>query len=205
MQGRKMDYSALIFSNDSIDLLNGAVSVSLFILIKRFCFMRFNTLLLLGGFAVASIVSTSPSSAQESGQDYLSFSAGYFDLSGKDSAIDFRAEYRPGHTYLNFVKPWAGVEVTSDASIWAGGGLLLDYEFTPSWYVTPSVGAGLYTDGGSDLDLDYPIQFRTQLEISHQYDSGHRAGVAISHMSNADLGDSNPGAEALSLYWSMPY
>lgn len=161
--------------------------------------------MLLGSVAVASVVFSSPSSAQESGQDYLSFSAGYFDLSGEDSAIDFRAEYRPGHTYFNLVKPWAGVEVTSDASIWAGGGLLLDYEFTPSWYVTPSVGAGLYTDGGSDLDLDYPIQFRTQLEVSHQYDSGHRAGLAISHMSNADLGDDNPGAETLSLYWSMPY
>jgi len=167
--------------------------------------MKINTLLLAAS-AIASLAPLSISHAQVDDQDYLSFGIGYYDVGGNDdSAIDFRAEYRPGHTYLNLVKPWAGIEVTSDASIWAGGGLLLDYEFTPSWYVTPSFGAGLYTDGGSDLDLDYPIQFRSQLEISHQYDSGQRAGLAVSHMSNANLGDDNPGVNTLSLYWSMPY
>ena len=168
--------------------------------------MRLNRLLLLSAAIGTSFICSPSSHAQENtDQDYISVAIGAYDVFGSDEAVDFRAEYRPGHTYLNLVKPWVGLEVTSDASIWAGGGLLFDYEFTPSWYITPSVGAGLYTDGGSDLDLEYPIQFRTQLEVSHQYDSGHRAGIALSHTSNAGLGNDNPGTEALSFYWSMPY
>jgi len=171
--------------------------------------MKMNTLLLLGSVSALSLFCM-PSLAQDATggdteQDYISVSVGYFDVFDDEGAVDFRAEYRAGHTYLNLVKPWAGVEVTSDTSIWAGGGALIDYEFTPSWYVTPSVGVGLYTDGDSDLDLDYPIQFRSQLEVSHQYDSGHRAGIALSHTSNADLGDDNPGTEVLSFYWHIPY
>ena len=139
-------------------------------------------------------------------QGTISLSIGYFDALGDDdSAIDLRAEYRYDRTYLGFLKPWAGVEVTSDASLWGGGGLLIDHEFTPNWYITPSLGAGLYTKGNSDIDLDFPVQFRTQLEIAHQYDNGHRAGIALSHISNVGIGDNNPGTEVLSLYWHNPY
>ena len=141
----------------------------------------------------------------DEGTDYLSLSVGYFDVMDDDGALDLRAEYRPDTTYLNYFKPWIGVEATSDLSVWAGGGVLVDYEFSPSWYLTPSVGAGLYTKGSSDLDLDYPIQFRSQLEMSYAYDNGHRIGAALSHMSNASLGDSNPGAESLNVYWHIPY
>ena len=169
--------------------------------------MKYNALFLLSLFALL----ISPSFAQQSetpapySGDYISVSVGYYDVTDDDGAIDLRAEYRPNHTYFNLIKPWAGIEITSDSSLWIGGGALIDYEFTPNWYVIPSFGAGLYARGSSDKDLDYPMQFRSQLEIAHQYESGHRAGLALSHLSNADLGDENPGTEILSAYWHIPY
>ena len=137
--------------------------------------------------------------------DLLSFSFGYSDAFSNDEALDFRVEYRPDHTYFWNIKPWAGLEVTSDFSPWGGGGFLLDYEVSPNWYITPSVGAGLYFQGSSDLDLDYPIQFRSQLETSYKLETGSRIGLALSHTSNADLGNDNPGTESLNVYWHVPY
>ena len=103
------------------------------------------------------------------------------------------------------LKPWGGLEFTSDASIWAGGGLLYEWGFLPDWYLIPSFGAGLYTEGSSDLDLDYPVQFRSQLEVNYEFDNKSRMGLGFSHMSNFDLGDTNPGAESLNLSVAFPY
>ena len=139
------------------------------------------------------------------GTDYLSLSIGAFDVFDDEGALDLRAEYRPDITYLNFLKPFVGVEATTDLTVWAGGGLLVDYEFKPNWYVTPSLGAGLYTNGDSDLDLDFPIQFRSQIEASYELENNSRVGLAFSHLSNAGLGDQNPGTEVLSAYWHIPY
>ncbi|MCK6418153.1 MAG: acyloxyacyl hydrolase [Alphaproteobacteria bacterium] len=139
-------------------------------------------------------------------QDFISLGLGVYDILDEDEAADFRAEYRSGESLLiQDLHPWAGVEVTSDTSIWAGGGILLDYEFNPQWHVIPNFGVGLYTEGDSNKDLDFPIEFRSQLEVAYEYDNGQRAGVAFGHISNASLGDHNPGTEILNLYWHIPY
>lgn len=136
--------------------------------------------------------------------NYLSVSAGYYDILDDDGAADFRVEYRAGHKYLWVVKPWAGVEFTTDGSIWAGGGVLADIKLERNWYLVPNFGVGLYTEGSSDKDLDYPIQFRSQLEVAYQFEDASRAGLAFGHISNASLGDDNPGTEILSLYYHLP-
>ncbi len=160
---------------------------------------------LLSVLALSVTSTASPALAQNTGHDLISVSVGYYDILDDDGAADFRVEYRPDHTYFWQVKPWVGLEATSDASVWAGGGFLIDYEFSPSWYVIPSVGVGFYAQGSSDLDLGYPVEFRSQLEVAYEYDSGHRAGMSFGHLSNASLDDDNPGTEVLSLYWHIPY
>ena len=130
---------------------------------------------------------------------------GYFDILDDNGAADFRLEYRPNSpVFIDNLKPWAGLEVTTDGTIWAGGGLLYDWEFQENWYFTPSIGAGAYTEGSSDRDLDYPVQFRSQLEVSYEFDNNSRLGASFSHISNAGLGDHNPGTEVLGLYWHVP-
>ena len=144
-------------------------------------------------------------SSAETGS-YISVSAGYFNALDEDKAVDLRAEYRSGKSVLfENLHPYAGLEVTFDGSTWVGGGLFYDYAFSPGWYLTPSLGAGIYGQGGSERDLDYPVQFRTQLEISYEFENQHRAGLGFSHISNASLGDENPGTEVLSVYWHVPF
>lgn len=159
------------------------------------------------GAAIASLsVMSGTAMAQESvDPSYLSFGVGVWDIAqADDTATDFRLEYRHGESLFWKIKPWAGFEATTDGSIFAGAGVLADFKPVDNIYITPSFGVGLYTDGGSDKDLDYPLELRSQIEAGYEFMNQHRVGVAFSHISNADLGNDNPGAEILNIYYHMP-
>ncbi|CCG08039.1 Putative uncharacterized protein [Pararhodospirillum photometricum DSM 122] len=83
------------------------------------------------------------------------------------------------------------------------GGLLADIMVGRHVYVMPNTALGYYQRGGG-RDLGYPLEFRSGLEIGWRFDGGMRAGVAMHHLSNANIGDRNPGVEELSLNLSIP-
>lgn len=135
----------------------------------------------------------------------LTFGVGHYDALDDHEGVDFRLEYRPNkHIVLDNLKPWAGGEVTSEGTLWIGGGVLYDYNVAPNWHLTPSIGVGIYDKGGSDVDLDHPLQVRSQLELSYAFEGQSRIGMSLSHLSNANLGDSNPGAEVVNIQYSLP-
>ena len=72
------------------------------------------------------------------------------------------------------------------------------------YFFTPSFGAGIYDDG-SGKKLGNDIQFRTSLEITYELKNKNRIGVSFSHISNANLGDKNPGVEILSFSYHITY
>lgn len=136
--------------------------------------------------------------------DMLVFSTGYYDFMTKDdTAMDIRAGYRFKKTVLELFNPWLGVEATTDGALYGSGGFLMDIKLAGNWHVTPSLGAGLYLNGGGK-DLGHAIQFRSQIEVSYQFENEHRLGLAVSHHSNARLGNHNPGTEILSLTYAIP-
>ncbi len=147
-----------------------------------------------------------PVQAQEMTEtSYLSLGAGVWDITqNDDTAADLRVEYRHGTPLFWKIKPWGGIEATTDGSVWGGAGILADFKPAEAIYITPSFGVGLYAQGGSDKDLDFPIEFRSQIEGGYEFTNGHRLGVAFGHISNADLGDDNPGTEILNIYYHMP-
>ncbi len=156
--------------------------------------------------AAALLTSTTALADDSMRKDMLQFSIGYYDVFDDEEALDLRVEYRPDSVvYIDNLKPWVGAELTSDASIWIGGGLLYDWNVADSWYVTPSLGAGLYAQGSSDLDLGHAIEFRSQLEVSYEFNNESRVGLSLSHLSNAGLDSHNPGTEVLSLSWAYPF
>lgn len=137
--------------------------------------------------------------------DYLSVGVGVWDITQDDDmATDFRLEYRDGDSLFWEIKPWGGLEVTTDGSVWAGAGILADLNITPNIYIVPSFGVGLYAQGSNDKDLGSPLEFRSQLEGGYQFMNGHRLGLAFGHISNADIGSDNPGTEILNLYYHIP-
>lgn len=149
-----------------------------------------------------------PAFAQETfsaDPSYVSLGAGLWDaFKYDDNAADFRVEYRHGAPLFWKIKPFVAAEATTDGSVWGGAGILLDLKLASNIYVTPSFGAGLYAHGSSDKDLDYPVEFRSQIEGGYEFMNGHRAGIALSHLSNAGLGDDNPGVEVINFYYHIP-
>ena len=153
--------------------------------------------------ARAGLGAPAPARADGGGPSCLVFGAGYFDINGQDDeAADFRLEYRHGEKFWIF-KPWAGIEVTSDGAFYGAVGVLIDIDIGERVVLTPSFGAGYYEEG-SGKDLCYEIEFRSQIELSYRLDNRARLGLAFSHISNASLGDDNPGVEILSVYYALP-
>lgn len=159
--------------------------------------------------AVMAMFAPSAVQAQEASEDkssYVSMGLGVYDVIDNDEAADVRLEYRPDTTIIWKLKPWVGTEITSDWSTWTGGGVLADFYINDEQnvYITPSFGVGLYTQGSSDKDLGSALEFRSQLEGGYKFDNGHRVGAAFGHISNASIGDDNPGTEILNLYYHVP-
>ena len=143
-----------------------------------------------------------------------------FDGSEKNQAIDFRYEYRSDKSLLDigpeednffFLKPFFGVEYTNDSAAYFLTGIYFEDNLgellegdKSKFFFTPSFGVGIYDDG-SGKKLGNDIQFRTALEISYELRNKNRIGVSFSHISNANLGDKNPGVEILSISYHVPY
>ena len=131
------------------------------------------------------------------------FGAGLYDVIDQEAeSLDLRFEYRWGIS-LWALRPWAGLEFTADGALHAVAGVLADIGIGSRWIVTPGAGAGLY-DEGNGKDLGDPVEFRTQIELARRFAGDNRLAIALSHISNAGLGDANPGTEVLTIYYSIP-
>lgn len=153
--------------------------------------------------AVLAVLFYSPA-AMADDPDYLVIGGGWYDFNDNEQAFDFRAEYRSDYKLLGFAKPWVGIEATSDQAAYGVGGILVDLYFGRRWVFTPSFGVGAYADG-SGKDLGHMIEFRSQVEFGYRFDDRSRVSLAVSHISNASLGDINPGSEIATFYYHIPF
>lgn len=141
--------------------------------------------------------------AAHAGESMIGIGVGYYDIFDEDEAVDFRLEYRAGEPCFWEIKPFFGAHVTTDGAVYGLGGLYADFNLSPEWTLTPSLAAGLYSDGGGK-DLGHTVEFRTQLELGYNFQNGSRLATGLAHVSNASLGDRNPGTEILSLNYYFP-
>lgn len=134
---------------------------------------------------------------------YIALGAGWYDMNKQEEeAADFRLEYRHDRKLWIF-KPWAGIEATSDGAFYGLAGVLIDVHLGEHFVLTPSFGAGGYANGGGK-DLGSAIEFRSQIEIAYRFADRSRLSLAFSHISNAGIGDDNPGTEILGAYYAIP-
>ena len=157
-------------------------------------------------------------------QGYDIFGVGIFDVkfdgSSSDYATDIRYERRFDNTIIDigpkqdnffYLKPFAGIELTSDSAFYLISGLYLDDNIgdlvtgeNNNWNFTPSFGVGYYDDGDGKK-LGNNIEFRTTLEFSYQLVNKERIGISFGHISNANIGDKNPGVEIISISYQKPF
>ena len=96
-------------------------------------------------------------------------------------------------TFLGKLSPISGFMMTADSDTYFYTGVQAEYKIG-KLNLTPSFSPGLYSVGDGK-DLGYPLEFKSELQISVDF-FGSRLGYSQSHISNADLGDKNPGADS---------
>ncbi|MBU0725015.1 MAG: acyloxyacyl hydrolase [Alphaproteobacteria bacterium] len=135
---------------------------------------------------------------------FLALSAGAYDVNDDFTAGEFRAEYRFSEaSKLWIFTPFIGVMATTDEAVYGYVGLGVDIPLGQRVVLIPSAAVGAYHDGDGK-DLGHTVEFRTGLELAYRFDNRSRLGLAVHHISNAGLGDSNPGTESVVLTYSMP-
>jgi len=162
------------------------------------------------GFLILAItILTSPTLAAEG--DYLVGGAGVFDAFEFDQeAAEGRLELRSGQKLgaslfgwrFQGVGPMVGIAANTDGGVFGYGGLYADMRITEDIIFQPSAGFGGYSQGDS-ADLGGVFQFHLGAEVAYEFTEGQRLGVYLTHISNADIHDSNPGVESLLLTYSI--
>jgi hypothetical protein len=104
---------------------------------------------------------------------------------------------------LWFIGPAIGLMANTDGGVFGYGGIYADLTYNKV-VITPFFGPGGYVQGHSK-DLGGVFQFRTELGVAYQFDSGARLGARIAHLSNAGIHHSNPGEEELLVTYALPF
>ena len=143
-----------------------------------------------------------------------------FDGSDSNTAADYRYERRfdkslieigPESENFFYLKPFVGLEATSDSAAYFIGGIYLEDNLGTLFVgeenniiFTPSFGVGFYEEGDGKK-LGNNIEFRTTFEVSYQFENNNRIGFSFGHISNANIGDKNPGVEILNISYQVPF
>ena len=121
----------------------------------------------------------------------------------KDISTVFSFEYFAKRNIFKILKPFIGYNHTTDDARYSYFGLSADlFLVIVNVTVTPTLAAGWYING------DELVKSKLSLErgdIYYRFKNNVRIGVGFYHISNAGLGDSNPGAEQAILKYQIPF
>ena len=124
---------------------------------------------------------------------------GMFDFSdhGKKSniiGIQHQNESLNKDTFLGNLSPVTGAMITGDSATYIYTGVQAQYKIG-SINLTPSFTPGLYGEGNGK-DLGHIVEFKSEVQFSLELPSDSQLGFSYNHISNASLGEKNPGANS---------
>ena len=136
-------------------------------------------------------------------QDQLNFFVGNFDFSDdKQKAVligfQHQNEDLNRNTFLGNVSPITGGFVTDNSAAYIYTGVEWNVDMGSGLMFTPSFAPGLYHEGNGK-DLGHILEFKSEVQLSYISSDSTRLGVSYNHVSNASLGDKNPGANSYML------
>tara|TARA_B100000886_G_scaffold260120_1_gene185006 strand:- start:171 stop:692 length:522 start_codon:yes stop_codon:yes gene_type:complete len=135
-----------------------------------------------------------------SGSNQFNFFSGVFDIStsSKKSSELFGVQHSNEdlfrETFLGKLSPITGFMMTADSATYIYTGVQAEYKIG-KLNLIPSFSPGLYSMGDGK-DLGSPLEFKSEVQLSLDFLPGTKLGYSQSHLSNADLGDKNPGADS---------
>ena len=129
----------------------------------------------------------------------FNFYSGMFDFSddGKKSVIvglQHQNENLLRDSFLGTLSPVTGAMITADNAAYVYTGVQAQYKIG-KLDITPSFTPGLYNEGNGK-DLGHVVEFKSEVQVSLNLFENSQLGMSYNHMSNASLGDKNPGANS---------
>ncbi len=129
----------------------------------------------------------------------INFYSGMFDFSddGQRAAlfgIEHQNENLVRDSFLGNISPVTGFMITENNALYGYTGIQAFYDLGKLNF-TPSFTPGIYSQGDGK-DLGHAIEFKTELQFSMDVFSNSELGFSYNHISNASLGDKNPGANS---------
>ena len=167
------------------------IASSIVITLLTLCFVNFE-----------SIAEDSLNETVSSNETELNFFTGMFDFSDdKQSSsllgLQHQNEELFRNSFLGKLSPITGGFFTEKSALYLYSGVQAEYELG-FLTITPSFAPGYY-NYGSGKDLGYPLEFKSEIQMSFNLSDTSHLGMSYNHISNASLGTKNPGANSYML------
>ena len=154
-------------------------------------------------FVAVLILLSSPLKAEEKltfeKEHQWNFYSGTFDFSDDGAratlfGIQHQNENLFRESFFGTISPISGFMMTADNATYAYTGVQAQYKIG-GLNIIPSFTPGLYGEGDGK-DLGHIIEFKSELQLSVNLLQNTELGFSYNHLSNASLGDKNPGANS---------
>ena len=134
------------------------------------------------------------------GNHQYSLYVGNFDFSDhKQKALLFGFQHQnetlERKLFIGNASPITGGFITENSAAYIYTGVEWNYDMGSKMTFTPSFAPGLYSEGDGK-DLGHILEFKTEVQASYDYSETTSFGMSYNHISNASLGDKNPGANS---------
>ena len=129
----------------------------------------------------------------------LNFYTGMFDFSddGQKAALfgfEHQNENLVRDSFLGTLSPITGFMLTENNAAYVYTGIQAQYNLG-KLNIIPSFTPGIYGKGDGK-DLGHTIEFKSEIQLSFDIFSESELGFSYNHISNASLGEKNPGANS---------
>ena len=144
----------------------------------------------------ANIVSVAEENFKET---ELNIFTGMFDFSDDKQAsgilgLQHQNEELYRKSFLGNLSPVTGGFLTEKNAFYLYSGVQAEYDLG-FLTITPSFAPGYY-NYGDGKDLGYPLEFKSEIQMTFNLSDSTNLGMSYNHNSNASLGSKNPGANS---------
>ena len=98
------------------------------------------------------------------------------------------------NSFLGKLSPITGGFLTDKTAFYLYTGVQAEYDLG-FLKITPSFAPGYY-NYGDGKDLGYPLEFKSEVQVTFDLSDTTHLGMSYNHISNASLGTKNPGANS---------
>ena len=149
-------------------------------------------------FLVIFFTTTNLFAAEINNHQY-NFYTGNFDFSDDKQAamlvgFQHQNENLERDTFFGNISPITGGFITENSAAYLYTGIEWNVDMGAITF-TPSFAPGLYHKGDGK-DLGHALEFKSEVQFSYSSSNNSKIAISYNHVSNASIGDKNPGANS---------